>query len=148
MNLFEFNKFKVLLDYAHNPAGFEALKGYLSKVDESPKVGIIAGVGDRRDEDLYKLGVLAAQMFDEIIIRHDKNLRGRNEEELVDLLKKGISSIDKKKDVNVIRSEVDAVKHALTNAKDNSFIVICSDVIPEALDTVMALKEKENLSLV
>ena len=120
----------------------------MSKVEESPKVGIIAGVGDRRDEDLYKLGVLAAQMFDEIIIRHDKNLRGRNEEELVDLLKKGISSIDKKKDVNVIRSEVDAVKHALTNAKDNSFIVICSDVIPEALDTVMALKEKENLSLV
>ena len=53
-------------------------------------VGIIAGVGDRRDEDLMSLGEESARIFDEIIIRQDKNTRGRTADEIIDWITKGI----------------------------------------------------------
>jgi cyanophycin synthetase len=144
MNMFEFKKFNVMVDYAHNPAGFQAISRFLEKIEAKPKIGIIAGVGDRRDEDIILLGTLAAKMFDEVIIRQDRNLRGRSENEIIDLMLKGIHSIDENKKIKVIPSEPEAIDFAFKNAKKGSFIVICSDVVPDALDQVMKYKEQED----
>ena len=144
MNMFQFRKFNVLVDYAHNPAGFQAIAKFLEKVDAKPKVGVIAGVGDRRDEDIIGLGQMAANMFDEIIIRQDRNLRGRTEQEIIDFMLEGIKSVDAKKTIKVIPLEKEAIDYAITNGKKGSFIVICSDVVPDALDQIMQLKEKDD----
>jgi cyanophycin synthetase len=144
MNLFQFKRFQVMVDYAHNPAGFQAIARFLEKIDASPKVGIIAGVGDRRDEDIIALGVLAANMFDEIIIRQDRNLRGRTEKEIIDFMLEGINSVDTSKKVHVIPSEPEAIDYALKTAKDGSFIIVCSDVVPDALEQIMKYKEEED----
>lgn len=143
MNIFRFKNFEVMVDYAHNAAGFEAIAEMLNKI-EARHVGIIAGVGDRRDEDTIALGKLAAKMFDEIIIRQDKNLRGRTEQEIIDLMTKGISEIDANKKVTVIKKETEAIDFAIKNATKNSFITICSDVVPDALDQIMKLKEMDD----
>lgn len=144
MNMFQFKKFNVMVDYAHNPAGFQAIAKFLERVDAKPKIGIIAGVGDRRDEDIISLGALAAQMFDEIVVRQDRNLRGRTENEIIDLMLKGVNSVNSKKPLKVIPSEREAIDYALNNAKKGSFIIICSDVVPDALDQVMKYKEAED----
>lgn len=144
MNIFNFRKFTVMVDYAHNPAGFQAIARFIEKVEAKPKVGIIAGVGDRRDEDIVALGSLAASMFDEIIIRQDRNLRGRTEKEIIDFMLQGIHQSDAKKTVKVIPQEKEAIDYALKNAKKGSFIVICSDVVPDALSQVMKHKEEED----
>lgn len=147
LNMFEFKNFKVLMDYAHNPAGMRALQRFIENLDGTPKVGIISGVGDRRDEDTREIGAIAAEMFDEIIIRQDKNLRGRTSEELIKLLEEGIYSIDPKKPVCIILSEKEAVHYAIANAKPGSLVTLCSDVVSEALAQVMALKEEESMRL-
>ena len=144
MNMFQFRNFTVMVDYAHNPAGFHAIARFLDKIEATPKVGIIAGVGDRREEDIIQLGTLASQMFDEIIIRQDKNLRGRSEDEIIDLMMKGIQMDDSGKKVKVIPKESEAINHALKNAKKGSFIVICSDVVPDALEQILKYKEEED----
>lgn len=144
MNLFEFKKYSVMVDYAHNPAGFLAISKFLEKIDATPKIGIIAGVGDRRDSDIVALGALAAKMFDEVIIRQDRNLRGRSENEIIDLMVEGMHSVDPKKKHIVIPSEPEAIDYAFKNAKKGSFIVICSDVVPDALDQVMKYKDLED----
>lgn len=144
MNMFEFKKFNVMVDYAHNPAGFQAIARFLEKIEAKPKVGIIAGVGDRRDEDILSLGTLAAKMFDEIIVRQDRNLRGRSEQEIIELMLKGIHAVDPSKKITVIPSEPEAIDYAFKNAKKGSFIIICSDVVPDALDQVMKYKEEED----
>ena len=41
-------------------------------------IGVIGIPGDRRDEDQREYGAIAAWAFDEIIVREDKNLRGRS----------------------------------------------------------------------
>lgn len=143
LNMFRFKDFDVLLDYAHNPAGMRALQKFIDNIDASVKVGVIAGVGDRRDEDTNEVGAVAAEMFDEIIIRQDKHLRGRSEEELIGLLKQGIEKQDPNKKITIIPNEREAATHAIKNAKKGSLIVICSDVIPDALELVQQLKEEE-----
>jgi cyanophycin synthetase len=144
LNIFRFRNFEVMVDYAHNTAGFEAIGDMLGKVEAKSKVGVIAGVGDRRDEDTINLGKMAAGMFDEIIIRQDRNLRGKTEDEIVALLKQGISEIDPHKKVTVIKKETEAIEHAIKHAIHGSFIVVCSDVVPDALDQIMKLKEAED----
>lgn len=144
MNIFRFKHFEVMIDYAHNTAGFEAIGEMLSKID-AKHVGVIAGVGDRRDEDTIALGAQAAKMFEEIVIRQDKNLRGKTEDEIIDLIKQGIHSIDPHKKVTSFKKERDAIDYAIKNARKGTFLTICSDVVPDALDLIMKLKEQEDL---
>ncbi len=143
MNLFTFKNFQVLCDYAHNAAGLRALSRFVERIDASPKIGIIAGVGDRRDADTIELGQVAATAFDEIIIRQDRNLRGRSEKEIIDLLIQGIRQVDENKKVTVIPRESEAIDFAFQHAQPGSFIVICSDVVPDALDQILRYQEQE-----
>lgn len=144
MNLFKFKNFEILIDYAHNTAGFNAIGRFLDKVDATPKVGVIAGVGDRRDEDIIALGQSAAKMFDEIVIRQDKNMRGRTEQEIIDLMVQGIHNVKSSMKYTVIRKESEAIDFAIKNAVKGSFITICSDVVPDALEQIQRYKEEED----
>lgn len=144
MNLFKFKDFTVLLDYAHNPSGMAAIGNFLEKTEGYPKVGIISGTGDRRDEDLIELGKVSAQIFDEIILRQDSELRGREPGELIDLLKEGIREVDDKKPVKVVPDEKEAVISAVRNAKKGAFIVVIGDAISEVIKLIRDLKEKED----
>jgi cyanophycin synthetase len=83
-------------------------------------------------------------MFDEIIIRQDKNLRGRSEDEIIQLMSQGINESSPGKKFTVIKTERDAIDFAIKNAVDGAFIVVCSDVVPDALDQIMKYKEEED----
>src|SRR5690606_35763169 len=82
LNIFNFKNFQVMIDFAHNLKGYLAIEDFLSNIESQHKIGIIAGVGDRRDEDIKECGKIAGRMFDHIIIRQEKHLRGRTEEEI------------------------------------------------------------------
>ena len=144
MNMFQFKNFSVLIDYAHNAHGMRAIGKYLSKVDAKPKVGIVAGVGDRRDDDTIQLGEEAAKVFDEIIIRQDRNLRGKEDDEIIRLITTGIRNIDPKKKITVLKKESEAIDYAIKHAEKGSFITIISDVVPDALDQIMKYREDED----
>lgn len=143
LNLFKFENFTILLDYAHNAAGMRALQKFTDELEATVKVGIIAGIGDRRVEDNNEMGSIAAEMFDEIIIRQDKRLRGKTEEELIKMLNDGIKMKDPNKKTTIIPSEKEAITYAVKNAVKGSLIILCSDVIPDALDLVKKFKEQE-----
>jgi cyanophycin synthetase len=144
MNIFDFKKFKVLIDFAHNPAGYRAVAGYLESVTATKKIGIIAGVGDRRDEDIKECGKIAAQMFDHLIIRQEKYLRGRTEQEIINLILEGVAESGKKVTHEIIKIEVEAIKHAMDNVQEGSFIVALSDVVTNAIEIVQEYLDKEN----
>ena len=144
LNLFKFNDFNILLDYAHNPAGLRALKNFTDKMDATVKVGIIAGIGDRREQDNNEIGSIAAEMFDEIIIRQDKHLRGKTETEIINMLVDGIKMKDPNKKTTIIPSEREAITYAVKNAVKGSLIILCSDVVPDALELVKEFKKLES----
>ncbi|MFV8356788.1 cyanophycin synthetase [Flavobacterium sp. XS1P32] len=144
MNIFEFKKFKVLIDFAHNASGYAGVEDYLQSVQATKKIGIIAGVGDRRDEDIKECAKIAGRMFDHIIIRQEKHLRGRTEAEINKLLLEGISESGRPITHEIIPKEVEAIKHAINSAEEGSFITALSDVVTNAIEIVQEYLDKEN----
>jgi len=143
LNFFQFKKFTFLADFAHNPHGLKLLGDFVSKLDYSHKIGIISGTGDRRNEDIRALGEISAKYFDEIIIRCDKNLRGRSAEEIIALLKEGIEKVNAGLPFLVIPNEDEALEYTYANAPNGSLVTIMCDVVAGALDKIRELKDRE-----
>jgi len=143
MNIFNFKKFKVMIDFAHNPKGYLGVEDFLSTIVSEHKVGIIAGVGDRRDEDIRECAKIGARMFDHIIIRQEKHLRGRTESEIIDLIIEGIKETKRNVTYEIIPKETEAIKHAINMAKEGSFITALSDVVTNAIEIVQSYLDKE-----
>ncbi|RDV16416.1 cyanophycin synthetase [Pontibacter diazotrophicus] len=140
MNLFKFPDFEVLVDYAHNVGGLKAVGEFINSLDAAKKVGIVAGVGDRRLEDLYALGQVAGQIFDDIIIRLDADLRGKKAEEITAPLMQGIEDSAPDKKPKLIPEEMRAIAYALEHAEAGSIISIFTEDIQEAVKMVESFK--------
>ena len=143
LNFFQFRNFTVLADFAHNPHGLKLLGDFIGKLDYPLKIGIISGTGDRRDEDIRELGALSAEYFDEIIIRCDKNLRGRTADEIINLLKEGIESVNPTLPTTTIANENEALEYIYRNQRQGALYTIMCDVVAGALDKIRELKERE-----
>jgi len=147
MNVFHFRNFSVIVDFAHNPHGMKAISKLLDSFSATVKIAIIAGTGDRRDEDIIHLAEEAASIFDELIIRQDVSLRGRSGQEIIDLVVKGIHNIDPFKKINIIEEEREAIDFAFNNAPKGSLIFITSDMILNAVSYIQELKSKDEIFL-
>jgi cyanophycin synthetase len=93
-------------------------------------------VGDRRDEDIIDLGAAAAEVFDELIIRHDIDLRGRTAEEIDKLICEGIRKVSPDKKITIITNELQAVEIVVQQAVENAVIVIFADDIKAVVTQV------------
>ncbi len=144
LNFFPFKDFTFLADFAHNPHGLKLLGDFVSKLDYPLKVGVISGTGDRRDEDIRELGAISAQYFDEIIIRCDKNLRGRTAEEIIELLQGGINSVNDKIPTMIIPNEDKALEYIYENHKPGTLYTVMCDVVAGAIDKIKQLKQRED----
>ena len=144
LNFFNFKNFTFLADFAHNPHGLKLLCDFVSKLDYPKKIGVISGTGDRRDEDIMELGEISAAYFDELIIRCDKNLRGRTAEEIISLLEQGIRKVNPTLPTIVIPNEDQALEYIYDNHHPGALYTIMCDVVAGALDKIRLLKEREN----
>lgn len=147
LNFFSFKRFTILADFAHNPHGLQLLCDFVSRLDYPAKIGVISGTGDRRDEDIRELGSISAKYFDEIIIRCDKNLRGRTADEIIGLLKEGIDSVNPDIPTMIIPNEDLALDHIYENPKEGALYTIMCDVVARALDKIKELKQREEQEL-
>lgn len=143
LNFFNFKDFTFLADFAHNPHGLKLLGDFVSKLDYPKKIGVISGTGDRRDEDIRELGSISARFFDEIIIRCDKNLRGRTAEEIIGLLQDGIKEVKPDLPTMVIPNEDQALEYIYANHHPGALYTVMCDVVAGALDKIRQLKERE-----
>jgi len=143
LNFFNFKNFTILADFAHNPHGLKLLCDFVSKLDYPTRIGVISGTGDRRDEDIRELGEISANYFDEIIIRCDKNLRGRTADEIIGLLKEGIDNVNPALPTVVIANENEALEYVYANPRQGALYTIMCDVVAGALDKIRELKERE-----
>jgi cyanophycin synthetase len=144
LNFFHFRDFTFLADFAHNPHGLELLGDFVSKLDYPHKVGVISGTGDRRDEDIRELGAISAKYFDEIIIRCDKNLRGRTAEEIIGLLQEGIKMVNPNIPTMIIPNEDQALEYIFENHRKGALYTVMCDVVAGAIDKIKKLKARED----
>jgi cyanophycin synthetase len=136
MNLFDMGSYSILLDYAHNPAGYESVGGFVQNWSSGERIGIVGGPGDRRDEDLIELGKLSATMFNKIIVKEDLDRRGREIGEVADLIAKGILLVKPEADYQIILNEIEALQIAASKIEQGGLIVIFPESVTQAIKAI------------
>jgi cyanophycin synthetase len=155
LNEIEVDGYKVILDYCHNVDGMRRLTEFVdllmqptngAETDAGARnhraIGVIGMPGDRRDDDHREYGRLAARAFDAIVVREDKNLRGREPGQSAELLMDGIRHAQKKgarcSEAVVMHNEQEAVAAAMAMAGQGDLVMLCSDDITAVYRRVMA----------
>ncbi|HEX7337821.1 MAG TPA: cyanophycin synthetase [Gemmatimonadales bacterium] len=142
MNIYDEHPFKVILDYGHNPAAVEAMCDLVDRLDVAGRrLCVVAVPGDRRDQDIFEIGRIAAGRFDRYICRRDDNLRGRRPEEVPELLRESLMANGVAADqIEVIPSEEAAVDAALRAAEPGDLLLIFADAITRSWKQVIQFR--------
>jgi cyanophycin synthetase len=164
LNLLDVGGVRVVIDYCHNVDGMKQLADFVQRMMVEPQtkagklgttngkgaaprngraIGVIGIPGDRRDEDQREYGAIAATAFDEIIVREDKNLRGRAAGETAGHVLDGVKSAKAAGSSRVARAdkvleEIEAVRTALRRAIPGDLVVCCVDDAIGVYRTAMA----------
>jgi cyanophycin synthetase len=154
LNLVEVAGTRVVIDYCHNVDGMRQLADFVNRMMVEPQtrpgvlgagaaaahhptrtgraIAVIGIPGDRRDQDQREYGALAATAFDEIIIREDRHLRGREPGETASNVVAGARAVrgegrGRAMKIEKILDEASAVKTALRRASPGDLVVVCAD---------------------
>ena len=131
LNIYDELPFKVILDYAHNPAAIKTITDLATRLDVAGKRRLVMAMpGDRRDEDIAEAAMITAKSFDSYICKADDDRRKRSYDEVPQLLKttlvdNGVSEDD----IQIIPSESDAVEKALQDCEKGDLLIILGDNI-------------------
>jgi cyanophycin synthetase len=142
MNIYDEHPFKVILDYGHNPAAIEAMCQLVERLEVTGrKICVLAVPGDRRDEDIFEIGRIAAGQFERYICRRDDQLRGRRPEEVPELLREALLSHGVPADqITIIPEEQIAVDAALREAEPGDLLLIFADAITRSWKQVIQFR--------
>lgn len=132
-NVFDYKGATLIADYGHNPDAIQAL---VSAVENMPAVRrsvVISGAGDRRDEDIRQQTEILGDAFDDVILYQDACQRGREDGEVIALLRAGLTNASRTKQIDAIDGEFIAIDNALARLQPGDLCLILIDQVEEAL---------------
>jgi cyanophycin synthetase len=147
LNVYDKHPFKVILDYAHNPAAVKMVCDVVDRYDISGrKIAVLTMPGDRRDEDIVEVAGIAAGHFDHYFCRRDDNLRGRKPDEVPALLKRGLldGGVDESQ-ITVIEREEEANLAALEMARGGDLVLILADNVTRSWKQIIYFQPGEDV---
>jgi cyanophycin synthetase len=145
MNVFTEHPFKVILDYAHNPAAVKTMSDLVSRLGEhGRKILVLAAPGDRRDEDIRDIALAAAGHYDVYVCRQDDRPRGRQPGEVPEMLRATLLEAGIAEDrILAMPDEQEAVETALGLARAGDLVMIFGDVIKRCWKQIVYFKPGE-----
>jgi cyanophycin synthetase len=134
MNVFTELPFKVILDYAHNPAAVMTMSDLVERLGEpGRKIVVLAAPGDRRDEDVRDIAHAAAGHYDLYICREDDSHRGREPGEIPRMLRAGLVEAGVNEAmIRIVPDEQEAIATALESGEPGDLVMIFADAIKRA----------------
>ncbi|HTI30295.1 MAG TPA: Mur ligase family protein [Methylomirabilota bacterium] len=135
LNLFEKRGLLILVDFAHNEAGLSGLLEVCRKLSEAAgraakrgrgKVRVAIGTaGDRSDELLHGLGVLAGAGADEVVIAEKPHyLRGRESTEMNEIMRAGVAEAGYVGPVEAFPTELAAVQGLIERGRRGDVLAV------------------------
>ena len=135
-NLYQVGAGYVMVDYGHNPDAFAAV-ARMTALWHGRHVTAILGVpGDRDDRLIEESGRVAARGFQRIIIKEDKDLRGRRKGEVAGLLCRTVNAESPGRECLTVLDEIQAFSNALGAMKPGDVIVVFYDKLEPVLDVL------------
>lgn len=142
MNVYNEHPFKVIMDYAHNPAAVETICQVVDRFEVTGrKIVVLAAPGDRRDEDIMETGRVAAGHFDHYICRRDDNTRGRRHDEVPGMLRQALLDSGVRDDqIVIVEDEQAANEAALAMANHGDLVLILCDAVARTWKQIIYFK--------
>ena len=94
---------------------------------------VISGAGDRRDDDIRQQTRILGDVFDDVLLYQDQCQRGRQDGEVIALLREGLEGARRTSDIEEIRGEFKAIDTAMGKLDEGDLCLILVDQIDEAL---------------
>ena len=128
LNFVDFDGFRVLIDYAHNPHGLAAMSQLVVALRRNRLVCVLGLPGDRRDEDIRHAAEIVGRHFDRAIVRDDFNLRGRQPGEVARIIEAGLvaGGMDASR-ITAVPVEEAAITRAVAEAQPGDLVVYIAD---------------------
>ena len=136
-NVYDLDGVKIILDYGHNIEGYKAIFSAINKMKNNKVIGVIGMPGDRRDETVESIGELCSQYLDIILIKEDKDRRGRRKGEMAKLLESGVRKGVNNKSYRVRLDEIDALKEAINISNTGDIIIVFYEELQPLIDIIM-----------
>jgi cyanophycin synthetase len=149
LNIYDEYPFKVILDYAHNPAAIKTITDLAGRLEVKGKRRlVIAMPGDRRDEDIIEAANSVASTFDSFVCKADDDRRGRGFDEVPQLLKSTLmqAGVDEA-NIQVIPSEADAVEAGLESCLAGDLVIILGDNITRCWKQIVHFNDDGNKTI-
>jgi cyanophycin synthetase len=142
MNVWDEHPFKVIFDYGHNAHAVGMLADLATKLDvRGRRLVVVAGPGDRRDDDIREIALKVAGKFDHYICRRDDGLRGRAPDEVPKMIAevlRGRGVPDSA--ITIIPDEQEAIDHALRMGRPGDLLLIFADALTRSWKQVTKFK--------
>lgn len=132
-NVMSYKGATVIADYGHNPDAMRALVGAVNGIPAKRRSVVISGAGDRRDEDIREQTAILGDAFDDFFLYQDACQRGREDGEVLRLLREGLSKAQRVQRVEEIRGEFVAIDTALERLQPGDLCLVLVDQVEEAL---------------
>ncbi|MFJ3058794.1 cyanophycin synthetase [Herbaspirillum sp. NPDC087042] len=132
-NLFDYKGATLIADYGHNPDAIQALIKAVDSMPAKRRSVVISGAGDRRDVDITRQTELLGDAFDEVVLYQDQCQRGREDGEVIALLRQGLEKASRTSEVKEINGEFLAIDTALASLQHGDLCLILIDQVEEAL---------------
>ncbi|MFO1506948.1 MAG: cyanophycin synthetase [Lysobacterales bacterium] len=131
MNVYDEHPFKVLFDYGHNAHAVAAMADLAQRLDVAGRrIVVLAGPGDRRDDDLVAIANAVANRFDHYVCRRDDSLRGRDGDEVPRIMSNALQAAGVPKDaISIIPDEQEAIDAALKMARAGDLLLVFADAL-------------------
>ncbi|MBC3884695.1 cyanophycin synthetase [Undibacterium griseum] len=132
-NMFNFRGATVIADYGHNPDAMLALVKAVETMPAKRRSVVISGAGDRRDQDIRQQTEILGEAFDDVILYQDQCQRGRQDGEVIALLRTGLQNASKTQRIDEITGEFIAIDLAMDRLAEGDLCLILIDQVEEAL---------------
>lgn len=131
MNVYNEHPFKVVMDYGHNAHAVGVMSDLAQRLDvPGRRIVVLAGPGDRRDEDLHAIAEAVAGRFDHYICRRDDSLRGRDGDEVPRIIAKKLVALGVAETaISIIPDEQQAVDAALRMGQAGDLVLVFADAL-------------------
>jgi cyanophycin synthetase len=142
MNVFNEHPFKVLFDYGHNAHAVGVMADLAQRLDTAGRrIVVLAGPGDRRDEDLVAIAEAVAGRFDHYICRRDDSLRGREADEVPKLMAKVLRERGVPESaISIIPDEQEAIDAGLRMGRPGDLLLIFADALVRSWKQVIKFR--------
>jgi cyanophycin synthetase len=132
-NLYEVNGGYVLVDYGHNPDAFAAVCRMAARWEGRSVTGIIGVPGDRDDSVVEQAGRIAARGFRRVIIKEDKDLRGRAKGEVARLLCEAVNDESPDTECLIVLDEIEALRSEVERMQHGQVVIVFYDELEPVL---------------